>query len=121
MGRSVLIVDDSVVIRTFIRGYLPEEGGYTSLEAANGLEAVEAYRKARPDLVFLDLTMPVMDGVTALARIMEMDPTARVVVVTADVQPKSVQRVLDMGAVKVLKKPPIKEEVRAALQLMEAP
>ena len=120
MKRSILIVDDSSVIRMFIRNYLTSEPEVELREAVDGAKAVEAYRQSRPDLVFLDLTMPVMDGVTALGLIMEMDPSAYVVVVTADIQPRSIERVLQMGAVSILKKPPMKEQVIEAFRAFEA-
>lgn len=119
MGRSALVVDDSSVIRMFIKNYLLGEGTYEVREAVNGQEAVEAYRQSRPDIVYLDLTMPVMDGVTALGHIMDMDPKAMVIVVTADIQPKSIERVMGLGAIAVLKKPPVKEKVLEALRLAE--
>jgi len=115
MTRSVLIVDDSAVIRMFIKNYLREEGGFEIREAADGEQAVAAYREARPDLVFLDLTMPVMDGTMALGLIRELDPQAMVIVVTADIQGKSIQRVMELGAFTVLKKPPVKEKVLETL------
>jgi two-component system chemotaxis response regulator CheY len=119
MGRSILVVDDSSVMRMFIRNYLASEPGLDIREAANGEEAVRAYRESAPDMVFLDLTMPVMDGTTALGLIREMDPAAWVVVVTADVQSKSIERVMQMGAVSVLKKPPMKEQVLQAYRDFE--
>lgn len=120
MARSILVVDDSPVIRMFIKNYLRGEGAYEVREATNGQEALEAYRQSRPDLVYLDLTMPVMDGVTALGHIREMDPKALVIVVTADIQPKSIERVMGMGAIAVLKKPPVKEQILEALHQAEA-
>ena len=120
MGRSVLIVDDSSVIRTFLKSYLPPERGYSVREAANGLEAVEAFRQVRADITFLDLTMPVMDGVTALGEMMALEPKAVVIIVTADVQPRSIERVMGMGAFSVIKKPPIREKVQEVLGLAEA-
>jgi two-component system chemotaxis response regulator CheY len=120
MSRSVLIVDDSSVIRMFIRNYLSAEPDVEIREAEDGEKAVEAYRQSRADLVFLDLTMPVMDGVTALRKIMEMDPMAHVVIVTADIQSKSIEQVLKLGAVGVVKKPPLKEKIIEAFRQFEA-
>lgn len=114
MGKSVLVVDDSSVIRAFLRGYLAGEDGVELREAVNGEEAVAAHKASRADLIFLDLTMPVMDGVTALGLLREMDPSVYVVVVTADIQPRSIERVLSMGAKSVLKKPPVKAQVLEA-------
>lgn len=120
MGRRVLIVDDSVVMRMMIRSCLPPEAGHQVREAANGREALQAYEAERPDIVFMDLTMPVMDGTTAIERIMAQDPKAMIIVVTADVQTRSIQRVMDLGAFMVVKKPPTKERIVEALAMAES-
>lgn len=120
MGKSILIVDDSRVMRAIIHGYLAPLPEVDLREAGDGAAAVEAYRQSRPDLVLLDLTMPVMDGLTALQEIKAMDPSAFVVVLTADVQVKSVERVMAAGAHSLLKKPPIKEQVLELIQLLDA-
>lgn len=111
--KTVLLVDDSRSARMFVRACLPE-GDYRIREAENGEEAVARFREDRPDLVFMDLTMPVMDGFEAVARIREYDPTAVIVVLSADVQPRTVERIESSGC-RFLRKPPQRETVRAAI------
>jgi len=79
------------------------------IEAENGEQAVTLYRKEKPELVFLDLTMPVMDGFEALNKIIESDSKAVVIILTADIQEKSVARCMEAGAYMVMKKLPQKE------------
>ena len=113
---KILIVDDSKAARMLIKTIL---AGYSDpvslLEAENGLQALESYRNEKPDLVFLDLTMPEMDGYEALKEIKEFDTHARIIILTADVQQKSVERCLTLGAWKVLKKLPDKSIIYSIL------
>ena len=81
--KRLLIVDDALIMRKMIRDVAEAAGWEVVGEAADGREAVEAYRSLRPDLVTLDLVMPVMGGLDALREIRAGDPEARVVVVTA--------------------------------------
>ncbi len=74
-------------------------------QGENGQEAVNLYMEHGPDIVFLDLTMPVMDGFEALEKIMAFDSNARVHIVTADIQKKSQERVMASGATSVEQKP----------------
>lgn len=108
---SVIIVDDSRMIRKMLRGIL-EEAGYTIVaEAENGLEAVTAYKQYRPDIITLDITMPQMDGVEALKEIMKFDPDAYAIMITAAGQQQKVITALKTGAAKFVMKPFMKEEV----------
>ncbi len=77
--------------------------------AENGLEAVEIFRQENPRVVFLDLTMPVMDGFEALKQIIAIDKDAQVIVISADIQDEAKQRVLLAGAKNMYPKP-INEE-----------
>jgi CheY-like chemotaxis protein len=106
----VLIVDDSRVTRMLVKSILKEyDSSIEVLEVENGEQGVEAYRTQSPDLVFLDITMPVMDGFEALGKITEQDPSAKVVVLTADIQTQAVKRCEDLGALMIMKKLPSKE------------
>lgn len=109
MGNSLLIVDDSPIFRRILKSCVPDDRSYEIVEASNGQEGLDLFLSIRPRITFLDLTMPVMDGVTCLRRIREADPRAVVVISTADVQARSVELVLGLGALSVLKKPPTKE------------
>lgn len=117
--QSVLIVDDSTISRKMLKSCFPKDRGYDFYEAGDGLQAVELYKELRPDLVTLDLTMPVMDGVTALQQIRAFDPEAKVIVCTADIQEKSLQEVTAKGAFLILPKPPSKGSVLEALAKVE--
>ncbi len=113
---KLLIVDDSRAARMLIKSIVLDYDSSLELkEAENGAVAVDTYGTFTPDLVFLDLTMPVMDGYEALARILEINAEALVVVLTADVQVKSVEKCMEIGAYRVLKKLPDKETVHALL------
>jgi two-component system, chemotaxis family, chemotaxis protein CheY len=112
---KILIVDDSRSARFFLRSCIPKEGVQVS-EAENGEEGVAKYRELRPDLVFMDLTMPIMDGFEAVRTIRELDGDARIIVLTADVQKRTMDRISQLGVVDFLKKPPRKEPVLEALR-----
>jgi two-component system chemotaxis response regulator CheY len=102
--QTVLIVDDAAFMRMRCAKLLAEHG-YQVLEASNGLEAVTAYRESRPDAVLLDITMPEMDGLTALREIKKIDPGARVAMVTAMGQQAMVMDALKSGARDFVVKP----------------
>ncbi|MDK9694392.1 MAG: response regulator [Sulfurimonas sp.] len=103
---KVLVVDDSKIARMSVIKSLKEiVPDAEALQATNGLEALEIFQKERPRVVFLDLTMPVMDGYEALKRIMEIDKAAQVIVVSADIQSEAKLRVLVAGAKNMYPKP----------------
>ncbi len=103
---KILVVDDSKLARlSLIKTVKNIEPSVEFFEAGNGAIALEIFKKERPRIVFLDLTMPVMDGYQALNEIMAIDPDAQVVVVTADIQPHAQKRVLEGGAKSVCPKP----------------
>lgn len=104
MPKTILVVDDAAFMRMMIRDILAREG-YTIQEAVNGRDALEKYRESRPDLVTLDITMPEMDGIEALQAIREIDPAARVLMVSAMGQQKLMFDALEYGAADFLVKP----------------
>jgi two-component system, chemotaxis family, chemotaxis protein CheY len=112
---KILIVDDSAVARKILRSCIPKGKIFEFHEAEDGLAGVQKFQEVRPDLTFLDLTMPVMDGLSALAKIKEIDGDALVVVSSADVQKKTVQKAMELGAFRVLNKPPNKESIGQTL------
>nr|WP_320115517.1 response regulator [uncultured Desulfuromonas sp.] len=117
MLKSILIVDDSPVARMIMKKCLPADHGLTIYEASNGQEGVAQYEAQKPDVTFMDLTMPVMDGFQALAEIKKKDPQAVVIVATADIQEKVLSRVATLGALHTIKKPPSKAALKEALDL----
>lgn len=104
MSLRILIVDDAAFMRMMIRDILGKEG-FELFEATNGKEAVERYQELKPDLVTMDITMPEMDGITALRAIRAMDPKARVLMVSAMGQQKMIMEALEAGALDFLVKP----------------
>jgi CheY-like chemotaxis protein len=108
---KILIVDDSLAARMLMSSFFEGIESYQIFEAANGEEAVNIYKKEKPDITFLDLTMPVMNGFEALKVIREFDPHASVIILTADIQKKTVERIMELGAYTVIKKLPRKEKI----------
>jgi two-component system, chemotaxis family, chemotaxis protein CheY len=104
MSGRVLIVDDSSLARRRARGIL-EGGGYEVIEAEDGMAALERYFVERPDVVLLDLVMKGMYGLEVLTKLRQIDPQARVIVVSADVQTSSHELVTAAGAAGFLVKP----------------
>ena len=104
MSGKVLLVDDSGLARRSTRRVL-EEAGYTVVEAEDGLSALERFAIEKPDLVLLDLVMKGMYGLDVLSKLREMDPNARVVVMSADIQTSSRDMVQSAGALGFLTKP----------------
>lgn len=99
MSHSVLVVDDHALVRTGVVKIISHEPGLQVVaEASNGVEAVEAYARYRPDVTLLDLRMPVMEGVEAVRQIRELDPQARVIVLTTYDTDEDITRALKAGA-----------------------
>jgi two-component system NarL family response regulator len=99
MSASVLVVDDHMLVRAGVVNIIRNAPGLEVVaEAANGQEAVEAYRKHRPDVALLDLRMPVMEGVEAVRQIREFDPQAKVIVLTTYDTDEDISRALKAGA-----------------------
>jgi two-component system, chemotaxis family, chemotaxis protein CheY len=105
MAIKVLIVDDSSFARKQMARALPDGWEVEVSFAENGLQAVESIRQGLGEVVFLDLTMPVMDGYGALEIIKKEDLPAMVIVVSGDIQPEARDRVRKLGALDFIKKP----------------
>jgi two-component system chemotaxis response regulator CheY len=115
MSGKILLVDDSGLARRSMRRIL-EGAGYCVVEAEDGLSALERYSLERPDVVLLDLVMKGMYGLDVLSKLREMDASARVIVVSADVQTSSRDLVRDAGAAGFLNKPIEASEVVQMVQ-----
>ncbi len=112
-----LVVDDSRISRKWLIEMIPLKilEQTTVIEGTNGEEAIALYKEHTPDVVFLDITMPIIDGIGALKAIKEINPEAIVVMVSADRQKTTHQHVLSMGASAILGKPVDGNEFRATL------
>jgi two-component system chemotaxis response regulator CheY len=101
---TILVVDDSNLSRRTSRRIL-EAGGHLVRDAADGMSALEQYALDRPDVVLLDLTMTDMNGLDVLRQLRAIDPAARVVMATADVQTSTRELALGAGAAGYVTKP----------------
>lgn len=117
--KTILIADDSPVARKILKSCLPKDHGYDLHEVGDGLSAVQKHQEIHPDLTFMDLTMPIMDGLEAIEKIKQHDKNALVVVSTADIQKKTIEKVKALGVFLLLKKPPNKEALHGALLEVE--
>lgn len=111
---TVLIVDDSAFMRMRCVGTV-KELGHDTLEASDGNEAVETYKTQKPNAVLMDITMPNMDGLTALREIMALDSSAKIAMVTAMGQQSMVMEAMKSGAKDFVVKPFEPDRVKAAL------
>jgi len=107
VSRTILIVDDDPLIRRLIATTLEDVAGYELVEACDGLDALDAAAAARPEIVFLDIDMPRMDGITACARLRADPETAHatIVMLTAATEDATERRATDAGADLFLTKP----------------
>jgi two-component system chemotaxis response regulator CheY len=105
MAINVLIVDDLAFIKIVLRDILEKSGFRVVGEASNGEEAITMYQDKRPDAVLMDITMPGMDGLTALKRIREIDPGARVIICSALGQQRLIVQAIQLGARDFIVKP----------------
>jgi len=115
MATPILICDDSSFARKQMARALPKDWDVDITFAENGQEGVDAIRAGKGEVVFLDLTMPVMDGYGALEIIKKEDLPAMVVVVSGDIQPEALARVKQLGAMDFIKKPINEEKITLVL------
>ena len=111
---KVLIVDDAEFLRLRLTKML-DAGGYEVFQAENGLKAVATYKEIHPDVVLMDITMPEMDGLSALKEIVGFDARARVVMLTALGQESVVLEAVKSGARDFVVKPFEQERVMSAI------
>ena len=115
-----LVTDDSKLARLSLVKSLKNVAGedVSIFQATNGLEALQVMQDEKVDVVFLDLTMPEMDGYEALPKLLEMNPKAKVVVVSADVQTKAKERVIALGAQLHIQKPINAQKMQDILDIL---
>jgi len=114
--KSILVVDDAAFMRLMLKDILSQNGYAVVAEAKNGVEAIEAYRKLKVDLVTMDITMPEMDGITAIKQIRSIDPSARIIVCSAMGQQAMVMEAIQSGARDFIVKPFQAERVLDAVK-----
>ncbi len=113
---TVLIVDDSRTSRRILKNILTENGYDIVGEAPDGQTGYEKYIELKPDLVTLDITMPVLDGLGALEKIMMFDKEANVIMVTAAGQKSKMVEAIKLGAAEFIQKPFEPEQILSVIK-----
>jgi two-component system chemotaxis response regulator CheY len=116
MKFRVIIIDDLSFMRTAIREILEAAGILVAGEAENGLAGFELYNELQPEVVLMDITMPVMDGIESLKKIREKYPDARVVMCSALGQQEYIIKSIQLGARDFIVKPFRPERIISAVQ-----
>lgn len=99
--KKILIVDDSKKTRLVLKLILTD---YTILEAENGLDGIQQYERFHPNIVLMDLQMPVMDGINASEKILQLDGSAKIIILTA-IHSAENSEILALGVKRLLEKP----------------
>ena len=113
---KILVVDDASFVRMALGQILMEDGHEIVGEAADGVEAIEKYKLLKPDLVTMDITMPVMGGIDSLKGIIQFDPNAKVIMCSAMGQQEFVFQAIEAGALDFIVKPFDKERIKKAIR-----
>jgi CheY-like chemotaxis protein len=115
MAVQITVVDDSKMSRKLVIRALPPDWDVNITQAANGVEALDAYHDGKAEIMFLDLTMPVMDGYETLEHLQKEELNTFVIVISADIQPEAQARVKKLGAMAFIKKPVKRNEIENVL------
>jgi len=114
-----LVVDDSKLARLSLMKSLKSHIDDAEIfQAVNGAEAVEIVTKEKPDIAFLDLTMPIMDGYEALPLMLENHPKLKVIVISADIQERAKTKVIELGAKLHVQKPINSDKMKEILEIL---
>ena len=105
MAVRVLVVDDAAFMRMMVKDILTKNGYEVVGEAENGMKALEKYQELKPDLITMDITMPEMDGISAVKEIKKVDPNAKIVMCSAMGQQAIVNEAIQAGARDFIVKP----------------
>jgi len=116
MSKRVLICDDSLLMRRMVAETLKDAGWEIAGEAADGQQAIEQFRQSRPDAVTMDVVMPDYDGIYGLTGIREVDPNAKVVMVSALNQTKLIAEAIRRGAYDFIAKPFMPEQLQETME-----
>lgn len=112
---KILIGDDSILARKQLKDILSSLGGRNFLDASNGQEVIDIYKEQSPEVVFLDIVMPVKDGNTAIAEIMEYDPQADIIIVSSVGTQSQLKQAIQLGAKDFLQKPLNRRQIESIL------
>lgn len=104
-SKKVMIVDDSLIMRRLIKKFFTDYGCTIVGEADNGYKAIETYLQLKPDVVTMDMKMPVMDGVDAVKEIIKLDPNAQIIMISSEGDQDKVLEAIQNGAKNYILKP----------------
>lgn len=113
---KILLVDDEAHVRKYIGLIARQLGAPTLIEASNGREAVALYQSEKPDLVLLDVNMPVQDGIQTLKQISEIDSECVVVMMTSLASRQIIEQAASLGAANYIRKDTSKEAILSLLE-----
>ena len=116
MGFNILVCDDSALARKMARRSLPKGFAEAIYEVSNGMDALEVLGHHTIDLVLLDLTMPVLGGLSVLSEIKRRQLETFVIVISGDIQPIMQEKVMSLGALGFIEKPIKREELTLVLR-----
>lgn len=105
MGFKVLLCDDSLLVRKQLKDIITNAGVKTILEAGNGQEALPLIKKHNPQIIFLDIVMPIMDGIETLKEIKQLNSSGKVVMITSSGTQTYLKTALEAGAYDFIQKP----------------
>jgi len=107
----ILVVDDSLIMRKKLKMILKGGGHEVVADAANGISAIEEYEKFKPDLITMDITMPILDGVSTVKKLVSLYPKVKIIMISAINQQNSVFEAIESGAKHYIVKPINNEKV----------
>lgn len=113
---KILIGDDSILARKQLKDIISALGGKIFLEASNGQEAINLYKENSPEIVFLDIVMPVKDGNSAISEIMQLNPDADIVVVSSVGTQMQLKQAIQLGAKDFVQKPLNSKQIESILK-----
>jgi two-component system, chemotaxis family, chemotaxis protein CheY len=108
---KILICDDSILVRKRLKESLSLCGSFDILEATNGEQAVDIYKEKNPDLVFMDIVMPIKDGIQAVLEIKGFDKNAKVVMASSSGTKENLKNAIKAGAFEFIQKPWEQEQI----------
>lgn len=113
---TILLVDDEAHIRKYVSLILKQLGVAKIVEATNGEEAIAIFEQQRPEIVLLDISMPLMNGLETLKKLKAIDPECIVIMLTSMVNRQSIDEALALGAANYIRKDTAKEEITQAIK-----
>lgn len=113
--KKILIVDDSRVSRKMLGNMLEKSGFEVVAEAINGKEGYELFAKLEPDVVLMDITMPKMNGLESMKLILDKDPDAKVIIISAAGQMEKREEAMSLGAAAFITKPYLNQDIIDAI------